>query len=156
MLCEVFGLTWTAERYTCDATPVHSPYYWEFPSVLSTIQRDVVYGVSFGLGSFAIDPFPGTDAGAGFAWRVGALEVEYAPPLRACFDVPVAWAGGLGVTVTGLAAGAKYRVGGWKAERTRRAQRAPPQGQEVEADGHGAVRFHLSAGQGSSACVDRI
>ena len=109
---EVFKLVWTHERYNCRGTPVHSPYYYEYPAVLGTIVRDVQYGVSFGfaaegVGSFHLDPFA-TSSNRTFAWAIGQLAIEYAPPSRACFTLPVQWANGTECTVTGLAGNRTY------------------------------------------------
>ena len=110
---EVFRLTWTHERYNCRGTPVHSPYYYEYPAVLGTIVRDVQYGVSFGLsslkgvGSFKLDPF----VLGSFSWSIGQLAIEYAPPSRACFSLgSVQWPAGTECTVTGLATNGVYKA----------------------------------------------
>ena len=95
-------------------TPVHSPYYYELPAVLGTIVRDVQYGVSFGfrskgVGGFKLDPFA-TSSNRSFAWSIGQLAIEYAPPSRACFALPVHWINGTECTVTGLAHNRSYRA----------------------------------------------
>ena len=100
---EVFRLVWTHERYNCRGTPVHSPYYYEFPEVLATITREIRYGVKFGLGTFTLDPFiAGSNSSKSFSWAIGGLSIDYAPPARACFALPVKWDDGTLCTITGL------------------------------------------------------
>lgn len=85
-------------------------------AVLATIVRDVEYGVSFGLaaakgvGSFKLDPFATTPSNRSFAWAIGQLAIEYNPPSRACFTLPVDWSNGIECTVTGLAANKSYKA----------------------------------------------
>jgi hypothetical protein len=70
--------------------PVHSPLYYEYPEVLATITRNVRFGLSFGLGTFSLDPFLITAAGeSAFAWSIGGVSVDYNVPSRACFALPV-------------------------------------------------------------------
>lgn len=141
---EVFELVWTHERYTCHGVPVHSPLYYEYPEVLATITRDVRFGLSFGLGTFSLDPF--LDAAAGessFAWSIGDVSVEYNTPSHACFALPMEWPHGLEVTVTGLKDSAIYgynSTGGSGA---------------TKADANGTVLLWVHPAAGTTTCLVR-
>lgn len=112
-------------------------YYYEYPEVLATITKDVVFGVSFGLGSFTLDPFgwAGTNE-TSFSWKIGGLAVEYNPPAKACFELGVAWEGGTDCAVHGMQAGGLYEWAGGK----------------IRADEEGVVRLRVPSTV-SATCV---
>jgi hypothetical protein len=78
--------TWMHERYTCDGEQManRTNYYFEYPSVIAMLIREVRYGIDVGLHSVVISPF-GPSA---FTYAVGNVFVAYASGDRVEMEVP--------------------------------------------------------------------
>eukprot|EP01065_Artemidia_motanka_P032238 TRINITY_DN3925_c5_g1_i1.p1 TRINITY_DN3925_c5_g1~~TRINITY_DN3925_c5_g1_i1.p1 ORF type:complete len:826 (+),score=258.54 TRINITY_DN3925_c5_g1_i1:45-2522(+) len=107
--------TWMYERYTCGAQGIRTPFFFEYPSVLAMLLREIRYGLNVGLQSVDIDPLqalktPGE--GYAFKWRIGNVFVAYnssegldaSVPAAAAPDNVKQW------RVHGLKAGEKFGI----------------------------------------------
>jgi hypothetical protein len=68
--------TWMHERYGCDGTQQQNrtSHYFEYPSTVAMLLREVKYGIELGHATVSIDPF-GPQA---FNYHVGNVNVDYA------------------------------------------------------------------------------
>eukprot|EP01062_Namystynia_karyoxenos_P062827 TRINITY_DN55694_c0_g1_i1.p1 TRINITY_DN55694_c0_g1~~TRINITY_DN55694_c0_g1_i1.p1 ORF type:complete len:870 (+),score=111.40 TRINITY_DN55694_c0_g1_i1:64-2610(+) len=78
---DLFNRTWLYERYNCSAQGVRNSFFFEYPSVLAMLLREVRYGINAGLQKIEIAPIaamlrPG-DPGIAFRWRFGDTSVVY-------------------------------------------------------------------------------
>jgi hypothetical protein len=70
--------TWLNERFTCQGTPTHNPYFHEYPESVLMLLREVVYGIYIGLTSVRISPFPEPPATtSSFVYNVGNVNITY-------------------------------------------------------------------------------
>jgi hypothetical protein len=74
---DLLANTWMYERYTCQGTPTHNPFYIEMGEVVAMMLFEVKYGIKIGFQTITIDPLIGTGA---FAYVLGT-----AMSLYACF-----------------------------------------------------------------------
>jgi hypothetical protein len=67
--------TWMHERYACDGSPQlnRTNFYFEYPSVVAMMLREIRYGINLGLTSVEIQPF-GPRA---FEYHIGNVHVNY-------------------------------------------------------------------------------
>jgi hypothetical protein len=64
---------WLYERYDANGTQIRTSYYFEYPSLVTMMLREVRYGINIGVSDVSIDPFPIAD----FSYHLGALNIEY-------------------------------------------------------------------------------
>ena len=121
--------TWLTERYDCGGTPIHAPFYHEYPEVVAMLLREVTYGIQLGLGKVTIDPF-GTTA---YRHHVGDVNVDYS---ASAVDISLPGSGLRTFDIHGLTAGAGYVV----------VTTGAGQPQQVRADGHGVLSFDAQVG----------
>jgi hypothetical protein len=62
-------------RYGCDGLPQlnRTAFYFEYPSVVAMMIREIRYGISLGINSVDINPFGPKD----FEYNVGNVHVKY-------------------------------------------------------------------------------
>jgi len=89
--------TWLNERYGCDGKqqPNRTTNYFEYPSTVAMLLREVRYGIRLGWNNVVVDPM----GPSSFNYHVGNVNVDYAP-ISLAFDVP------------GAAGATKYEVHG--------------------------------------------
>ena len=103
---DLIANTWMHERYGCDGKQQQNrtAAYFEYPSVVAMLLREIRYGINLGLNGVSIAPF-GPRA---FTYDIGNVKVEYAQD-RVVLDLP-----GSGhlkkVTVEGLSPSAQYAL----------------------------------------------
>lgn len=66
---------WLYERYDANGTQIRTPYYFEYPSLVVMMLREVQYGIDIALDHVNIDPFPH----AAYKLSLGLVSVDYAP-----------------------------------------------------------------------------
>jgi hypothetical protein len=66
---------WLYERYDANGTQIRTPYYFEYPSLVVMMLREVQYGIDIGLDHVNIDPFPHKS----YTLTLGVAAVSYAP-----------------------------------------------------------------------------
>lgn len=64
---------WLYERYNATGQQIRTPYYFEYPSLVTMMLREVQYGIDISLDSVTIDPFPHKD----YELTLGAVSVYY-------------------------------------------------------------------------------
>lgn len=67
--------TWLHERYGCDGDQQRNRTgdYFEYPSIVAMLLREVRYGINLGVGSITIDPFGMPE----YSFHVGSINVDY-------------------------------------------------------------------------------
>jgi len=78
---DVLQYTWLHERYGCDGLQQdwRTMYYFEYPSFVAMLTREMRYGVSLQLNSVEVAPFTSTAAAQGYEYHIGNVDVVYAP-----------------------------------------------------------------------------
>lgn len=66
---------WLYERYDAQGQQIRTVFYFEYPSLVSVLLKEVIYGLRLSLGGVEVDPLQRTP----FAYRLGGMEVSYAP-----------------------------------------------------------------------------
>lgn len=103
---DLLANTWMYERYTCGAEPTHNPNYIEMPESVAMLLAEVKYGIELRLSRVIVKPiFPDVLA-TGFAYRVGQMDVRWAP------NAFRAELGQLGAALTGVNATRSFEVHG--------------------------------------------
>lgn len=111
---DVVQYTWLYERYDNAGNQIRTPYYFEYPSLVTMLLTEVRYGIGMGVASIAVNPFRSPEvANEPFTFAFGAVLVRYDPSAAQvatlCFP-------GYGVekslSVYGLAADTAYHVQG--------------------------------------------
>ncbi len=135
---DLIAYTWMHERYTCDGQMMgnRTNYYFEYPSTVAMLLREVRYGIDVGLLNVTVAPFGPTN----FTYDVGNVYVQYDSPGRVSVSVP--GTGSRGYTVGGLEAGATYDVDA-------------DGGISATADADGILHFDAAAGQKVTATLRR-
>ena len=134
---DLLASTWLTERYNCAGHQIRSPYYHEYPEVLTMLLHDASYGISIGLGQVTIAPFGHTS----YNYEVGDVAVSYS---STSVSLRVPGTGDRLYTIHGLVPGARYNLqaaGGTV---------APP---IAAADGQGTLSFTAPAGQQVAAHI---
>lgn len=74
---DVIRYTWLHERYTCQGTQAtqRTAAYFEFPSVVAMLTREVRYGIKLAIRNVTIDPLQ--LPGARFVFAIGNVFVDY-------------------------------------------------------------------------------
>lgn len=99
---------WLYERYDANGTQIRTPYYFEYPSLVVMMLREVQYGINIDLLNVNIDPFPPV----AYALHLGVVSVDYSNTL-----VTLSLPGVAGqaqqklVTITGLQQNVGYSIG---------------------------------------------
>jgi len=55
---DLVAYTWLSERYDETGTQIRTAFYFEYPSLVTMLLHDIRYGISMGLQTLTIDPFP--------------------------------------------------------------------------------------------------
>ena len=78
--------TWMHERYGCDGKMQtnRTAAYFEYPSTVSILLREIRYGIEIGFGKVTVDPMPR----APFSYHIGNVNVEYHPKGVSSIRVP--------------------------------------------------------------------
>jgi hypothetical protein len=126
---DLLASTWLTERYNCSGQAIRSPYYHEYPEVLTMLLHDATYGISIGLGQVSIAPF-GT---ARYDYEVGNVTVSYS---AADVRLRVPGSGDRQYTIRGLRPGARYNI-----------QAAGSSAAIASTDSQGTLSFTARAGQ---------
>jgi len=97
---------WMHERFGCDGQQqLNRTYaYFEYPSLIAMLLREVRYGVHVGFQTVSIAPFGVT---RGFEYAVGNVRVAYS---RARIAVSIPGDGHRSFVVEGMEVGARYQV----------------------------------------------
>lgn len=129
--------TWLTERYNCAGQEIRSPYYHEYPEVLTMLLHDASYGISIGLGQVTIAPFGHTS----YNYEVGNVAVSYS---RTHVSVSVPGRGDRLYTIHGLVPGARYNL---------QAAGGPLTTPIAGADAQGTLSFTAPAGEPVAAHI---
>ena len=105
---DLLKFTWLTERYTCDGLPERTPFFFEYPCLLSMMLKEMKYGINFGLVEWRLAPIAGSPGSAGipaiapaspFRWAMGTTDVSHSQS-RVAMRHP--GAGARRITVAGL------------------------------------------------------
>ena len=131
---------WMHERYGCDGTQQENRTfgYFEYPSAVAMLLREVRYGIRLGLLEVVVAPFGAPER---FEYRVGNVHVDYAPQ-RVSVEVP--GSGSRAHRVEGLAASATYAIG-----------RCDGSSGLAVSDSEGVLRFEAPVGEGCASIAAR-
>lgn len=145
---DVIRYTWLHERYSCQGTQAtqRTAAYFEFPSVVAMLTREVRYGIQLGIRNVTVDPLQ--PRGARFVFAVGNVLVDYRG-----YNYTQGEASGVrmrlpgagvarGYTITGMAPSQQYVI-------TNHGPGCEDGGASVAgADEHGVLRFEGSSKDG--------
>jgi hypothetical protein len=140
---DVIRYTWLHERYSCQGTQAtqRTAAYFEFPSVVAMLTREVRYGIQLGIRNVTVDPLQ--PRGARFVFAVGNVLVDYrgyshtqGEALSSGVRMRFPGAGVTrGYTITGMAPSQQYAI-------TNHGPGCEDGGASVAgADEHGVLRF---------------
>ena len=98
---------WLYERYDANGTQIRTSYYFEYPSLVVMMLREVQYGINIELLSVDIDPFPVKP----FDHSLGLVAVSYSSN-KVVLNLPGALSEATEKTVTigGLVRNEKYTI----------------------------------------------
>ena len=51
---DLLQYTWLTERYTCDGLRERTPFFFEYPCLLSIMLKEMKYGINFGLSDWTV------------------------------------------------------------------------------------------------------
>jgi hypothetical protein len=79
---DLVAKTWLGERYNCEGENYRTADYFEYPSAVAMLLREIRYGINMGLTNITINPFlsPASDGNsttADFHFHVGNINVDY-------------------------------------------------------------------------------
>lgn len=77
--------TWLYERYDSTGIQIRTPFYFEYPALVTMFLNEIRYGVNLQLDVFQIDPFPVTS----FTYSFGGTAIDYSSD-RVSMQVSVA------------------------------------------------------------------
>ena len=72
--------TWLHERYDKYGNETRSAYYFEYPSLVTMLLREIKYGINIGLKYVEIDPFA-LEGASSFTYDIGGVFVSYSPQI---------------------------------------------------------------------------
>jgi hypothetical protein len=127
---DLLARTWLTERYDCAGNAIRTPYYHEYPELVTMLLREVTYGIDLGLGQVTIDPF----GPAAFQYHVGDVDVDYSARKA---DISVPGAGEERFELHGMIPNARYTIVASGA--------GAAQPQQVSAGSDGVLRFTARA-----------
>jgi hypothetical protein len=100
--------TWLYERFTCEGTPTHNPYYHEYPESVLMLLREVVYGIYIGLTSIRIAPFPEPPLkSSNYLYNVGNVNISYS---QKAVSINVPGNSVKNITIASLLPNTKYQI----------------------------------------------
>lgn len=151
---DVIRYTWLHERYTCQGTQAtqRTAAYFEFPSVVAMLTREVRYGIKLGIRNVTVDPL--RLPGVRFVFAIGNVLVDYhghnqtnKAPSGVRMRLP-----GAGVarsyTVTGMGPSRRYEITHYGVA-CEGSKASVVSAKTVHADKHGVLQF---GGLGASGC----
>jgi hypothetical protein len=98
------------ERYGCDGKMQanRTAAYFEYPSTVAILLREIRYGIMLGYTGVVVDPMPR----AAFNYHVGNVNVDFKPNGTSYITLPVRTAGGeeLEYQLHGMLANSKYTI----------------------------------------------
>lgn len=105
---DLIANTWMHERYGCDGTQQQNRtmYYFEYPSFVTMLLREIKYGVELTLSSVSVEPFSSSIA-EGFEYHFGNVDVSYG---QSHTSISVPGSGLFDYQVKGLLASTQYSV----------------------------------------------
>lgn len=68
---------WLYERYDYDGNQIRTAFYFEYPSFVVMMLREIRYGIEVDINSVSIDPFPAVLEGSSFRYKFGRVDVFY-------------------------------------------------------------------------------
>jgi hypothetical protein len=75
---DLLANTWLNERYNSSGDQVRTDFYFEYPSLITIMLREVVYGINIGLTTVTISPLLLDDIPS-FTYRIGNIYVKFNP-----------------------------------------------------------------------------
>lgn len=75
---DLLANTWLNERYDSSGSQVRTDYYFEYPSLITIMLREVVYGINIGLTTVSISPLL-LDEIPSFTYQIGNIFVQFNP-----------------------------------------------------------------------------
>jgi hypothetical protein len=72
---DLLANTWLTERYGVRGQRIRTPYYHEYPEIVSTVMRTIRYGIDVQIDRVTIRPIEPIE----FDFHAGALQVSYRP-----------------------------------------------------------------------------
>jgi hypothetical protein len=77
---DVVQYTWLYERYDTAGNQIRTPFYFEYPSLVTMMLTEVRYGIEMGVASVKVKPFRREEeASDPFAFSFGSMDVRYDP-----------------------------------------------------------------------------
>ena len=81
---DLIQYTWLYERYDNNGNQIRTPYYFEYPSLITILLREIKYGINIELNKIHINPFPAQS----YNFSLGFLTIEYNIPNRVVLNLP--------------------------------------------------------------------
>ena len=81
---DLIQYTWLYERYDSNGNQIRTPYYFEYPSLITILLREIKYGINIELNKIHINPFPAQS----YNFSLGFLTIEYNIPNRVVLNLP--------------------------------------------------------------------
>lgn len=81
---DLIQYTWLYERYDSSGNQIRTPYYFEYPSLITILLREIKYGINIELNKIHINPFPVQ----AYNFSLGFLTIEYNIPNRVVLNLP--------------------------------------------------------------------
>jgi len=83
---DLLQYTWMHERYGCDGKMQlnRTAAYFEYPSTIAILLREIRYGIEIGYSKMVIDPMPR----APFHYHIGNVNVDYDPEGMTEIQIP--------------------------------------------------------------------
>lgn len=105
MLSDLMSYPWMHERYGCDGQQQENRtmYYFEYPSMIAMLLREVEYGIDIQLSTVTISPFALSE----FYYQMGNMLILYS---QAKVKVSIPGTGEREYRITGLATSTVYEV----------------------------------------------
>jgi hypothetical protein len=131
--------TWLHERYGCDGQPQtnRTAFYFEYPSVVAMMLRQIRYGIHLGLGSATISPFGPRN----FSYHIGNVHVDYG---RSAVAMQLPGQGNRRITVHGLLPSHKFQLSVTACDSATTSA--------VESGAEGTLVFEVPVGDSSGPC----
>jgi len=139
VITDLFKNIWLTERYTCTGQLIRTPYYLEFPEMLTMLTREVSYGIDVGINTITLSPFARTTF---FNYVVQNLNITYSQQKVIFATLP--GSGSKGFTITGLSPSTSYSINN------------NDKVQVVSTNGNGALYFNAIIGEGFTTVVTQL
>ena len=84
---DLLEYTWMHERYGCDGKMQtnRTAAYFEYPSTVAILLREIRYGITLGFDHVTVDPMPR----AAFSYHVGNVDIDFTPNGTSYIHVPL-------------------------------------------------------------------